>query len=327
MTDQPGSGLTIEYPALFTSASEASKRGKRTFQRLTLLELALVLGGLVLAVLASISLAQRTQAHTGMTDPWSTVAAISTAATFFAALVVKLINRAGHYDDDWYVGRAVAESVRGEAFRYMMRVAPYQTDDADRAFGLAIGQFLKRAEGIRQGVDRLPARPSLITPSMRAVHDLDLTGRREAYLNARIGEQIDWYSKSSAKHRRSERRWFALTVFFQLAAAVFAFLAVHLAVDDEAVGSFFLRIMSLCGALVLAFTAWTQLNRDEELSKAYAISLQELVLVSDAVERADSDDKLNAAVNDAEAVLARENKSWAAKRAAPIDDPDFVVSD
>ena len=78
---------------------------------------------------------------------------------------------------------------------------------------------------------------------------------------------------------------------------------------------------------LLAVTAWTQLGHDDELSRAYAVALQELLLIAGAAERATTDGALAAVVRDGEEAIGRENRVWVAKRAERFKAPDLGAAD
>jgi hypothetical protein len=211
----------------------------------------------------------------------------------------------------------------------MMRVSPYQADDADDQFAAELGGLMRRASDIRQAVDRVGPRPQAISASMRAVRAMDLAGRRELYARRRLLEQATWYANRSVRHQRWAGRWFWLSIIFQLLAATSAFLAVHLAAHSSGtpnLSDLFLRAMSACAAVAIAIAAWTQLNRDEELDRAYGLAFQELTLIAGAAERATSEAGLETVVRDGEEAISRENRAWMAKRAERYESPDFTIS-
>lgn len=321
----------IEYPALYVSASEASKRGKFWHLRLTALELGLVLIGLLVAVVAAVlvqpvPIPVAHQPLVNHADLGLNIAAIAIVGSFLGATLIKLIGRTTTFDEDWFAGRAVAEAVRSEAWRYMVKDDTYRGRDADDRFADKIRALLERTRDIRSGVDHLPARPLQITSSMRQVRNLDLAGRRDAYVTQRLGEQSRWYASKSAGHSFRATVWFWMAIVFQLLAAVSAVFALHL-VELETQSQILLRTMSLFGSLAIAFTAWTQLNRDEQLARSYAFSVQELSLVTGDAERAKSDRALAAAVTSGESVIGRENRAWLAKRGEVVESPEFGHSD
>jgi hypothetical protein len=317
----------IDYPALYIAASEASKRGQRLHKWLSVFELLLVIGGLLVAVGVGL-LPKGPDLPPGIPPPPGAtptvperLAVLAMAGAFLGAFVVKFISHSASYDDDWFTGRAVAETTKSFAWRYMIRVPPYEGADADRHFTLDLAALVRRAGQIRQAVDRLPARPQQISATMRQLRSLSLPERRDFYVTRRLLDQADWYGRRGAGHRRLASRWFWVSVFFQLAAAGIALLAL------QSVDSTLLRLMSLFASAAIAITAWTQLNRDDELAKTYASALQELLLVAETAERAETEEELAAVVSEGEEAIGRENKVWVAKRSERHESPEFGHAD
>jgi hypothetical protein len=317
----------IEYPALYVAASEASKRGQRLYKWLSIVELLLVIAGLVVAVGASF-LPKGPELPPGIPPPPGEppsgperLAVLAMAGAFLGAFVVKFLGHSASYDDDWFTGRAVAETTKSISWRYMMRVPPYQGDDADHHFTLDLASLVRRAGQIRQALDRLPVRPQQISETMRQVRGMSLPERRDFYVTRRLLEQAAWYGRRGAGHRRLASRWFWISVFFQLAAAGIALLAL------QSVDSTLLRLMSLFASAAIAITAWTQLNRDDELAKTYASALQELLLVAETAESVGSEEALADVVAEGEEAIGRENKVWVAKRSERHESPEFGHAD
>jgi len=132
----PPPRVKIEYPALYIAASEASKRGQRLHKLIALAELSLTVAGLAIA--AVIGLAVLLEVLPGeptfppgipappfMPPGTESFVALALAGTFLAAFVLRFVGHSASYDDDWFTGRAVAESAKSDAWRYMMRVPPY----------------------------------------------------------------------------------------------------------------------------------------------------------------------------------------------------------
>lgn len=300
-----------DYPAIYVAASEAAKRGQRIHRRLSLAEIGLSTVGLVIALLVT-----SFQPLLGLTDETRTTVIIAVVAlAFLASMVVKLVNRSSGFDTDWFAGRALAETVKSQVWRYMMRVAPYDAADADRQLGIDIATMLRRRGGFRQATDRLPERPQQITEQMRAVRALDLDHRRDYYVAQRILDQAEWYRRRSTASSRSAARAFWLSLAFQIAAAGAALLALVEGVDV-------LRIMALLGAVAVAMTAWSQLNRFDELARAYGSALQELLLISAMAEGISSEEQLAETVQDAEEAVGREHRLWVARRTQQPVEPD-----
>src|SRR3712207_2381101 len=58
------------------------------------------------------------------------------AIVLLGSIVAKFVGQQRRYDKEWFDGRAVAESAKTLTWRYMMRLEPFQEDDAtsDREF-------------------------------------------------------------------------------------------------------------------------------------------------------------------------------------------------
>jgi TRPM family ion channel/conflict system pore-forming effector with SLATT domain len=325
--DRTATPARIDYPALYVAASAASKSGQTNFKRLNKLGLALTVGALVVGALASLGIVVVSfrEDERNFIDKGVVIVA---AAVFLLALLFKLLERSSSYDDDWFHGRAIAETVKSLSWRYMMRVPPFDGRDAEEQMTTELATMLDSAAGIRQAVDQLPAQAEQISPSMREVRERAYGDRRDFYIERRLLEQARWYRQRSARHRRAATRWFWMSVIFQVFAIVAALLAL-VAVAEAGSSSprdletMFLKGMTLAASAAIAVTAWTQLNRDDELAKAYGVSLQELLLIAGAAGRATSDETFTPVVRDGEQAIGRENSVWVAKRSERYESPEF----
>ena len=324
-TDSPA---RIDYPALYVAAADASSRGQRYFKRMTGTELSVTLVALSLGLVLSVVVAFGF-VPTAMRQGIDAVMVAIVALLFLLALLIKFLNRSSSYDDDWFNGRAIAETVKTLSWRYMMRVPPLDGPDADDEFSAELATLVDASAGLRQAVDSLPSRPQQISEAMRTVRERELDGRRDFYVHRRLLEQARWYRRRSAEHHRRANRWFWTAIVCQVLAVVFALLAVGAVVAGQTADfeAPFVRAMSLLASFAIAVTAWTQLGHDDELSRAYAVSLQELLLIAGAAERAKTDVAFAAVVRDGEEAIGRENRGWVAKRAERFKAPDLGTAD
>jgi hypothetical protein len=311
---RPKRPASVDYPALYVAAAGAAKHGQTVHRRLSLAEIGLTTVGLTV-ILATAWL----QPLVGLPQAvLNNLTIVLSALSFLVALVLKFIARASAFDSDWYNGRALAETVKGLAWRYMMRTPPYATADADRRFTVDLTQALRRAPGFRQATDRLPARPQQISTLMREVRALHVADRRAYYLAERVLDQADWYQARSAASSRAGSRWFWLSVVFEVAAAAFALAAL------AGGGDALLRVIAVMASIALAITAWSQLNRYDELSRSYATAFQELSLI--AASATDDADRaaLEELVRDGEEAIGREHRLWIGKRGEGLEVPSDI---
>jgi hypothetical protein len=310
----PKPPATGDYPALYVAASGAAKHGQTVHRRLSLADI-----GLTTVGLAVILAAAWLQPLVGLPAALLTnLTIVVSALSFLVALLLKFIARASAFDSDWYNGRALAETVKGLAWRYMMRTPPYEAADADRRFSVDLAQLLRRAPGFRQATDRLPARPQQISTLMRDVRRLPIAGRRTYYLTARLLDQADWYQARSVASNRAGTRWFWLSVLLQVAAAALALAAL------AGGGDALLRVIAVLASVALAFSAWSQLNRYDELARSYATAFQELSLTAAAAGDDGGRASLDELVRDGEEAIGREHRMWVAKRGERPDGPSDI---
>jgi hypothetical protein len=284
------------YPALYRAADAASVSGRRAYLRLVWAELLLVVLG---AAFGSIAAFEPSVAG---------ALPLLAAASFFAAPVLKIVTRDRRYDRQWFDGRAVGEATRATAWRYMMRVPPFDGDAADAKVADELRTVLQARPNVTPALAAGPERIVQITPEMRDVRARPIAARRDLYRSARIGEQIDWYRSRAVAYGRRSAQLFWLGVTAQLTA--FGVVALGLAIP--VIARF--NVLGLLGTVAIAATVISQVNRHDELSKRYGFAMQELSFADTNAASAASEPALAAAVADAEGVIAREHGLWLAGR-------------
>jgi hypothetical protein len=284
-----------DYPTLFGLASEASRSGQRQYVRFVWLNLALVVLASTLGAVASF-----------VSPDLAALIAAPIAISMFGALIVSVANGGGRHDRFWFGGRAVAESVKTSAWRYMMRAEPYNTDDAAAEQGLleTLEEILASDAIIRQDLRAVPG--VVITPRMRQVRALPLRERTACYRHARVQNQLDWYSTKAAANRRAARAWLSIGVGAQSLALVAAVLGMLRPQSLDLIGVF--------AAVAAAATALTQLRRHDELAKSYALAARELTHLKDQIDGVPREAVLQDRVKDTEAAISREHTMWVARR-------------
>ncbi len=285
------------YPALYQVADSSSVAGQRVFRRLVAAELAFVLSGAALAVLGAV------------VPALESVFLSLAGASLIGAIAMKLINRQSGSDQRWFDGRAVAETVKTQAWRYMMCVAPYSSDAiADASFAGDVLGAMRARPALEQSLDRLPEDPRQISSTMRAVRVLPLEARLQLYLKERLSDQARWYKSRAVENQANGRRWFWVSLLSQVVAASFAFVSVLWPGDALA------NVIGLCAAVAAAATAWGQLGRHDELSKSYALAYQELITIQTLAESVTTEEDLDRLVANGEGAISREHTMWMAKR-------------
>jgi hypothetical protein len=307
MSDSVSESLGVEsirvgrgdLPWLARSASDAARGGQRWYTRLIATDLRLLIAAsLVSAVELPGETAQR---------------ATAAAAAAFMALGLVLTSltqqeRRGHH---WITSRAVAESAKGQAWRYMTRAEPYQgrtdSDDVDRTFVADLLEVLHDHKDFGRIVGSRDDATDQITPTMRNVRALDVEARSAIYRRDRLAAQQEYYRASAAKNQQSQQQW-SLVIIAAQALGLFAAVAKAIwpGLQFSPAGVF--------ATVVAATLAWTQFKQYQELSKTYGLAAHELALLGTNANFVRDDAELSAFVINAETVMSREHGQWVARR-------------
>ncbi len=292
------------YPALYQVADSSSVAGQRSYRRLVAAELLCMLAGATFAVLGA------------LVPALMPLLPSLAAASLIGAIAIKLINRQSGSDQRWFDGRAVAETVKTQTWRYMMHVAPYGNDaGADEAFAGDVLSAMRARPALEQPLDLLPENPRQISTVMGAVRASSLDARLQLYLKERLSDQAAWYKARAVANRVRGRRWFWLSLVSQVLAASFAFMSVLS--ESDAIAT----LIGLCASAAAAATAWGQLGRHDELSKSYALAYQELITIQTLAASVKTEEDLDRLVANGESAISREHTMWMAKRTGSVGGP------
>lgn len=295
--DVHASFATSDYPALFTAADAASRTGRIHYFRLVRADLLLLLAGATLSTIAPLL----------STVSGQTIRSIS-VAFLVLGFVAKTSGRIRRFDNEWYDGRAVAESVKTLSWRFMMRVPPFDTLDREAESRLAadLREIIRTRANLILEIGSEPTSVRQVTPAMRRVRELPFEARRARYLAERIDDQIRWYANRAERNRRGASRWFWLGLAAQSAAIALTIVRIVVTAGPD--------FVALAAAISAMSTAWTQINRNDELAKSYGVAAQELILLKGELEAAEDESAFISLVDDAEAAVSREHTMWMAKR-------------
>jgi hypothetical protein len=194
----------------------------------------------------------------------------------------------------------------------MMRLEPFDEDaTSDQKFIEELDTTREARSGLQFRVGAMGEDAEQIIPRMREVRQMPVEERRDLYVKERLEDQAKWYGKKSEDNRRLASRLF-------WAALVAQFIALALAVWRVAYPFAGLSLVGPLLALAAAFTAWTQLGRNDELKQSYALANQELLGIKALATSVESEQQLAKVVSDGEGAISREHTMWIAKRGKPL---------
>lgn len=282
-----------ELPGLYRSASSASKQGRSIY----FLGLKLYLILLVFAAFISYAI------------PEGRVGAALSAVLFIASLLVLVYLKFARPDDIWYNGRAVAESVKTIAWRWMMRAEPYKTGSINEVKTRCIDdllEILKENEKLSEYLSATEGIQDPISDKMEAIRELNVEKRLQVYTKDRVAEQKNWYSKKSNDYKRNADICFWVSVMLHIAAVVLSLFRIQDPPPKLPVEV----VATIAGAVL----TWLEANKYRELTSSYKLAAHEVSLILGKASSVDTEEKLATFVQDSESAFSRENTQWVSKR-------------
>jgi hypothetical protein len=297
-----GNGLKFaekDYPAVFLAADRASAGAQRKYLRLSRGTLILLVSGAGFAAAAPVFVCARP------------ALAITSAVLLAASILLTLYLKARKPEHLWYGGRAVAESAKSMAWRYMTGSAPYPAclpdAEIDQRFVLALRSIVREREQLSFGFGGEFSKQPQISDRMRAIRSGSLEERKRVYLAERISDQRVWYGNQAVNNRTAENRYFVMVFAGQLAALSAAIALASWPDSNVRLTGFF---ASLSGALI----AWLQLKQHKDLAQSYSVAELELGFIEEKARHITSEEEFSDFVGDAENAISREHTLWIARR-------------
>ncbi len=289
---------TTNYPGLFQGADIASASAQKTYFILQRIHIGSLIVGAISGALTSLL--------TGNAIKWGYT---TTAIVLALGLLVLWITRSRQDDKTWFDCRAIAESAKTAAWRFMMDAAPFENDESiDNRFISGLREIREsRPDYQKYLTGKAAASAPAITDFMRQVRALSFKERKQIFIEQRLCDQKSWYSQKAAQNASSSARWYWATVSLQG-------MAVGIAIIQAVAGGPGLNIVPILTTCAAAVAAWNQMKRHDELIKTYALASQELgELEAIASNLADEGD-FPQLVEQVEEAISREHTMWCARR-------------
>ena len=296
---QPGVELRdSELSAIYRSADQVSVAGQRITKRLVKTELI----ALIVASLTGVTVVRVTSHQLDVLAPISAIAFVVALSSLGWRVWRKP-------EEDWYEGRAGAESARTLAWKYAIGADSFPVGGGEEDEKKLAMLFLDRLRNVVSYLEdtKLPSLSSEareLTEAMRRVRRSDVGTRRLVYWRDRIKDQLDWYARRSSDHDKSAKRWLGAAITASLAGIAMAVVKFWF-IDEDLLG--------VCAAVASSAIAWNQLNQYRNQATAYAVAARELNVIHDQIEHV-PDDEWAAFAEEAEDAISREHTLWAARR-------------
>lgn len=283
-----------DLPGLYQSANQASLSAQNVYY--TGLRWYLFL--LVLAAFVSYS------------RPTDAAGALVSASLFLVTLGILIFIRVKRPDDVWYNGRAVAESVKTIAWRWMMRADPYEDDEnveiVSRTFLNDLKTILDQNKSLSHSLQAGIALNDPISEKMREVRKLPVADRLLVYVNHRVTDQANWYWTKSRFNKRRAQQWFWVSVVLHSAAI----LMLLYRIKDPSLALPVEVLATAAGAVL----TWLQAKKHNELNSAYALAAHEIVIIKGESTSVHDEGELSEFVTNSESAFSREHTQWVARK-------------
>lgn len=235
---------------------------------------------------------------------------IMSALFFLITLFIMIWQRVSKPDDTWYNGRAVAESVKTRAWRWMMRAEPYidcdNIETMRKHFVNDLRTILRQNESL---ISRLGIGASLeepISEAMIQVRKLNVEERLKVYKQMRITNQALWYTNKANYNKKKASLWFVIAVVLHA-------LAIILLLYNIKEPQLKLPIEVIAVAASSALT-WLQSKKHNELFSSYSLTAHEVILIKSEVTNFKNESEFSEYIMNCENAFSREHTQWFARK-------------
>lgn len=288
-----------DLPGLFQESDAIALKAQKVYVNLTRLVLLLTVGAPSLAIIIA--------AYAIITSDEIVISILKAflVVVLVISTILTLILRHRNLEQDWYKARAVAESTKTLAWKFMTQSEPYRSEESERRYLEDLKQVLAEAGNgsyIHSGTVK-----EAISENMGKVRSMAYPQRLKTYLKDRLLDQQQWYSQKAATNNSLGNQWYWIIIILQILAIIAAILP--------------LLFPSLRIVLVSVFTtsaasayAWLQLKQYKSVGQAYSFTANELNIIGHLSNEVKDDQQLSDFVINAENAISREHTTWVAKR-------------
>jgi hypothetical protein len=284
-----------DYPALYQAADKASVKNQKIYTLLMGFNLSFMISAALLSILK-------------LLFPQVVVTIyVIMAAMLLIGLIITFTLKIRKFDDVWYQGRALAESVKTLTWRYITCSEGFESkftnEQSGKVFISKIEDLVTKFKEYTQHFDSKILLLPNVTNKMNEVRGKSFQERREYYAENRIEDQKNWYSDKAEYNRKKQNFWFIIILVAQfLAICSSVFLVVIPCTSWNFVGLF--------TTVASVGIAWNQLKQHQEHKQAYITAGIELHFIKEKALSITSEDEFSRYVLDSENAISREHTLW-----------------
>ena len=238
------------------------------------------------------------------------IGVVSSIALIFSLFLTGVMWFAG-LDQIWFGARAIAESVKTLAWRYMTCAEPYFNNlperEVDLQFASDLRKVLEERKYLSYSLGNKDTVGEEISEKMRQVRKSPVEERKKIYFTERLEDQKRWYSGKANYNKGAKDKWFFAIALSQ----IIAFLSVICFIYWP---KFIPNLTPFFAALASSFIAWLQVKQHQELVQSYNLASHELGFILAQEKHVRTDEDLSNFVLDSENAISREHTLWIARR-------------
>ena len=210
-------------------------------------------------------------------------------------------------DEVWFECRAIAESAKALAWRYMVGMRPFDGDEKRTRFVNGLKEIRDSRGSMAQHLAAAKVTEgAAITQFMDNVNQKGFEERKKFYIISRMQDQREWYA-GKAK-RNSELNNCSFTAFIVLQSAAIASAVAKLTGYCE------VSVVPILMTTAAALIAWGETRRYSELAQSYLLASQELEEQVEIATEISSEPEFLEFIGTVEDTISREHTLWCVKR-------------
>ena len=285
-----------DLPGFWRCADNTSIKAQKTVLLLVKLRFFGLIFAALLGVIASVT-------------SWKFIS-ILISVCFLMILLVEALEMHLQPNQNWYSGRALAESAKTLAWRFAVCGAPFDKDlspsEAKKLLRERIDEVSKEAS------DKIiiDSDHPIVTEAMVKLRQSSFEERKKAYISQRLENQYVWYANKAKWNQKRATYWKIILITGE-------FLATGIA-GSQYIGLIPINIAGLLSTIVGCASTWIAVKQFSNLASAYSITASELAILKSEVEDITDPDKWAIEVDDAEEAISREHTLWLASRIGRI---------
>jgi integral membrane protein len=285
-----------DLPGFWRCADNTSIKAQKTVLLLVKLRFFGLIFAALLGVIASVT-------------SWKFIS-ILISVCFLMILLVEALEMHLQPNQNWYSGRALAESAKTLAWRFAVCGAPFDKDlspsEAKKLLRERIDEVSKEAS------DKIiiDSDHPIVTEAMVKLRQSSFEERKKAYISQRLENQYVWYANKAKWNQKRATYWKIILITGE-------FLATGIA-GSQYIGLIPINIAGLLSTIVGCASTWIAVKQFSNLASAYSITASELAILKSKIEDITDPDKWAIEVDDAEEAISREHTLWLASRIGRI---------